>query len=158
MSKRLVDWGKKYISSGGKKVLIKSVAQALPTYVMSVFKLPMSVCDDLMKMMRSYWWGVENGKHKTHWVAWDKMILPKNLGGLGFRDMRLFNQALLARQAWRLIDRPDSLCARLIKAKYYRWGNLVDTVFWGNPSAVWKGIEHGLELLKKGIIWRIGNG
>jgi hypothetical protein len=109
-------------------------------------------------MVRSYWWGVENGKRKTHWTAWDKMICPKSHGGLGFRDMRLFNQALLARQAWRLIDRPGSLCARLMKAKYYRRGNLADTVFAGNASAVWRGIEYGLELLKKGIIWRIGDG
>lgn len=40
MSKRLVDWREKHMASGGKEVLIKSVAQALPTYVTSVFKLP----------------------------------------------------------------------------------------------------------------------
>ena len=72
--------------------------------------------------------------------------------------MRVFNQALLARQAWRLVIRPKSLCARLLKAKYYRSGSLLDTVFPVNSSPVWKGIEYGLELLKKGVIWRIGNG
>ena len=66
--------------------------------------------------------------------------------------MRLFNQALLARQAWNLIERPDSLCARLVKAKYYQWGNFIDTVFTGNSSTVWKGVEYGLELLKKGVL------
>ena len=97
-------------------------------------------------------------KHRTHWMAWDKLIRPKNQGDLGFRDMRLLNQALLARKAWQLIDRPDSLCARLLKARYYRRGSLLDTGFAGNASPVWKGIEHGLESLKKGMIWRIGNG
>ena len=48
--------------------------------------------------------------------------------------------------------------ARLLKAKYFPTGELVDTVFTGNASAVWRGIERGLELVKKDMIWRVGNG
>lgn len=62
------------------------------------------------------------------------------------------------KQAWRLLDTPGSLCARLLKAKYFPSGHLLDTVFSGNGFVVWKGIVHGLELLKKGIIWRVGDG
>jgi hypothetical protein len=51
-----------------------------------------------------------------------------------------------------------SLCARVLKSKYYPNGNLLDTVFSSDASPVWRGIEFGLELLKKGLIWRIGNG
>jgi hypothetical protein len=86
------------------------------------------------------------------------MITPKARGGMGFRDYRIFNQALLARQAWRLLENPDSLCARVLKAKYYPNGELQDTVFTGNASSSWQAIQYGLELLKKGLIWRIGNG
>ena len=92
------------------------------------------------------------------WLSWKKMVVPKSMGGMGFRDMRAFNQALLAKQAWRLLDCPDSLCARLLRAKYYPHGNLLDTVFPTSSSPVWKGIVHGLELVKKGIIWRVGDG
>ena len=77
---------------------------------------------------------------------------------MGFHDLKLFNQALLARQAWRLIYYPDSLCARLLKAKYYRQGKLTNTTFPSNASPTWKAIEYGLELLKKGAIWRVANG
>jgi hypothetical protein len=77
---------------------------------------------------------------------------------MGFRDLKLFNQALLARQAWRLIAFPDSLCARLLKAKYYPVGELTNTSFIKNASPGWQGVMHGLELLKKGIVWRVGNG
>jgi hypothetical protein len=147
-----------HMAQGGKEVFIKAVAQALPTYVMGVYKLPFGLCDDLAKIIRDFWWGAENGKRKTHWVAWDIMMRPKNRGGMGFKDMRMFNQALLARQAWRLIKNPESLCAQVLRAKYYPNGNLIDTVFTGNASSTWHAIEYGLELLKKGVIWRIGNG
>jgi hypothetical protein len=158
LAKCLVEWDDCHKSQAVKEVLIKAIAQAIPVYVMSVFKLPFSLCDELTKMIRRYWWGAENGKRKTHWVSWDIMMRPKEYGGVGFRDMRLFNQALLARQAWRLIQCQDTLCAQLLKAKYYPNGSIIDTVFSGNSSSTWNAIAYGLELLKKGVIWRVGNG
>ena len=158
LTKKLMQWGENHLSQGGKEVLIKAVAQAIPTYVMGVFKLPAGLCDDLTRLVQNYWWGAENGKRRTHWMAWDRMVRPKNQGGIGFRDMRLFNQALLARQAWRLIQYPTSLYAQVLKAKYYPNGVLTDTIFSGSGSSTWHAIEYGLELLKKGIIWRVGNG
>jgi hypothetical protein len=65
---------------------------------------------------------------------------------------------MLARQAWCLLTQPESLCARVLKAKYYPRGQLQDTVFPRGASSSWQAIQHGLELLKKGLIWRIGNG
>ena len=73
LRKKLIDWSEQYVSSGNKESLIKAVAQAIPTYVMSVFKLPVSVCDELTRMIRQYWWGVENGKNKMAWMSWDKL-------------------------------------------------------------------------------------
>jgi hypothetical protein len=116
---------------------------------MGIFKLPFGLCDELTKMIRNYWWGEENGKRKTHWMAWENMMWSKDQGGIGFRDLRLFNQALLARQAWQLLQNPDTLCAQVLRAKYYPNGSLLDTVFAGNSSATWQAIVHGLDLLKK---------
>lgn len=130
----------------------------MPTYIMSVFKIPLGLCDDLTSIISDFWWGVENGRRKTAWLAWEAMTLKKSWGGLGFKDLRFFNQAMLARQAWRLIQFPDSLCARSLKAKYFPRASLVDTAFCSNASTTWQSIMHGLELLKKGIIWRVGNG
>jgi hypothetical protein len=59
---------------------------------------------------------------------------------MGFCDMKKFNQALLARQAWRLTQHPNSLCAKLVKACYYQNGDIVDTVF---PSEAGRGARFG---------------
>ena len=84
--------------------------------------------------------------------------VAKGQGGLGFRDFRVFNHALLARQAWRLIEFSDSLCARVLGANYFPNGDVLDTAFPPQVSSTWKAIMHGLELLKRGAIWRVRNG
>ena len=57
-----------------------------------------------------------------------------------------------------LIEFLESLCARLMKAKYFPNGNLLDTAFPKQVSETWKAIMYGLDLLKKGTIWRVGSG
>lgn len=91
-------------------------------------------------MVRNFWWGHSSDERKVHWISWDKLTSPKYHGGLGFRDMNCFNQALLARQAWRLLTIPESLYARVLKAKYYPNGMLTDTSFPQVSSPSWKGI------------------
>jgi hypothetical protein len=156
--KKATDWAEKYMSSAAKGTLITSVLQSLPTYAMGIFKFPAGLLEELTKIVRDFWWGDEENRRRMHWMVWDRLARPKYQGGVGFRDLKVFNQALLARQAWRLIQFPDSLCARLLKARYYPSGNLLDTAFIQNSSTTWQGIIYGLELLKKGVVWRIGNG
>nr|XP_045084679.1 uncharacterized protein LOC123494096 [Aegilops tauschii subsp. strangulata] len=156
--KRCNDWSERFMSYSAKEVHVKSVVQGLPTYTMNVFMLSKGFCEKYERMIRDFWWGEEDGHRKVHWMSWDRMTKPKRDGGIGFRDMHLFNQALLAKQGWRLIQNPNSLCARVLKSKYYPNGNVLDTVYASDVSPVWRGIEFGLQLLKKGIIWRVGDG
>jgi hypothetical protein len=52
---RISSWSNKMLSQADKEVLIKSVAQAIPSYCMSVFLLPSSIGDDIEKMLNSFW-------------------------------------------------------------------------------------------------------
>jgi hypothetical protein len=131
---------------GAKETLIKSVIQALLAHVMGVFKLSAGFCNNYEKLIRDFWWGDDKEKRKVHWTAW--VTKPKGNGGMGFRDMALFSQALLTRLAWRLIQSPNSLYAIVLKARYFPHVNILDTVFSSDPSLVWNGVQRGLELLK----------
>jgi hypothetical protein len=79
---------------------------------MSIFKLATGFQEDYMKLVHNFWCGEDEMKRNVHWAAWDILTSPKDLGGLGFTDTALMNKALLAGQCWRIITKPDSLCAR----------------------------------------------
>ncbi|KAK6159063.1 hypothetical protein DH2020_006377 [Rehmannia glutinosa] len=81
---KLKSWKEKSLSWARKEILIKSVIQALPMYVMNCFLLPTSVCQEIEKAIARLWWGYEQGERKCHWVNWSKMTESKDKGDLGF--------------------------------------------------------------------------
>lgn len=113
--KKLNGWKEKLLSRPKKEILIKAVAQEIPTYMMSVFRIPDGLIDELHGLMARFWWGWTETTKKMHWHNWDSMCLPKSMGGLGFQDLKCFNQALLAKQAWRLLNVTSSLLHAVLK-------------------------------------------
>ena len=108
---KITSWQQKFFSCGGKEILIKAVAQAIPTYAMSVFKLPLGLCNDMQGAIAQFWWGSTKEKRSIHWSRWENLSQAKIRGGLGFKDLSCFNQALVVKQGWRLIQASDSLVA-----------------------------------------------
>ena len=53
------------------------------------------------------------------WLSWDKVCTPKEEGGLGCRDLKTFNLALLAKKGWRLQINTSSLVYRVLKARHF---------------------------------------
>lgn len=70
---KLTGWKEKFLPVAGKEVLIKAVAQAIPGYTMSCFKLPDNICDNLTSMIRPFWWGQRKDEKKMAWVSWERM-------------------------------------------------------------------------------------
>ncbi|KAG7597660.1 Reverse transcriptase domain [Arabidopsis suecica] len=158
VKERTKSWSTKYLSPAGKEILIKSVAMALPVYSMNCFILPSTICDEINGVLTSFWWGTENEKRKIPWVAWERMSLPKREGGLGFKDLHLFNKALLAKQAWRILMNPTSLLARLYKGIYFPNSNFLQTQTRNQSSYGWRSIQEGKDLLQQGLRVRLGDG
>lgn len=77
---------------------------------------------------------------------------------MGFRDLKLFNLAMLGKQGWRLMTRPESLCARVLKGRYYHDSEFMECTRRKRSSTTWRAIMDGREALKTGLIRRIGDG
>jgi hypothetical protein len=90
---------------------------------------------------------VENGKKKMHWRSWEWLSTPKSLGGMGFRDMSLFNQAMLGKQCWWLLTVTDSLCAKVLKGRYYPNGSFWSASCPRTASYTWRSLMFGKDLL-----------
>ncbi|XP_074283536.1 uncharacterized protein LOC141608084 [Silene latifolia] len=158
LGKKLQGWKGQLFSKAGREVLIKAVAQSIPTYAMSVFKLSDNFYNELRSLVSRFWWGAARGKAKIPWVAWSKMCKPKGMGGLGFRDFHKFNMALLGKQAWRFLTDKSSLMVRVLRGKYFPTGRFIEANLGDNPSYTWRGIWEAREVLKLGVRRRIGDG
>ena len=88
--KKIQGWKGQFLSKAGNEVLIKAVAQSIPTYNMGVFQLPMKLCNDLNAMYARFRWGQVNNEWKIHWKSWNVLSQSKKEGGTGFRDNPVF--------------------------------------------------------------------
>lgn len=151
-------WAEKSLSCAAREVLLKANAQSVPAYPTSCFKLSPVVCRKLTSAVSNYWWGSSLDNHKIHRLRWEKLTRAKCQGGIGFRDFTLFNQAMLGKQGWRLIMKPSSLCAKVLRGKYFPNGDFLSATKKRRSSETWKSILHGRDVLQRGLIKRIGPG
>jgi hypothetical protein len=80
---RVQGWQEKMLSKAGKKILIKAVTQAIPTYTMSYFDITKTLYDELSAMVSRYWWTQQDKANKIHWLSWEKLTRSKNKGAWG---------------------------------------------------------------------------
>ncbi|KAK9195743.1 hypothetical protein WN943_003868 [Citrus x changshan-huyou] len=156
---RLQGWSTRMLLRAGKEILLKTVALALPNYAMSIYLLPKELCRELEGLMNSFWWRNNHSSGKgINWVKWEYLCNPKGCGGLGFKQLHLFNIAMLGRQMWKLLTCPESLMARILKARYYPRTSVVRASLGHNPSYVWRSILAAKEVVVQGSRVQVGSG
>lgn len=104
--------------------------------------------------MKNFLWNGSTDGKKYHLVAWEKVCRPKSKGGLGIRNLKDINFALMGKWLWRFGEDRDSLC------KYGSspggWETNGVTTSYG--LSVWRGILRVMDKLLNHIRCKIGNG
>lgn len=150
-------WSSRRLSPAGKLVMLTSVLTAIPSHASSCFQLPMSLCKKIQSALMRFFWDSAD-KKKICWISWSKLTLPKLMGGLGIRDIQLFNIALLAKQAWRLVSAPDCLLSRVLIGKYCQKANFLEVSPISNASHGWRSVLMGKNILITHLGKAVGDG
>ncbi|CAH9071538.1 unnamed protein product [Cuscuta epithymum] len=106
-------WNTKTLSYAGKLELIRSVMQGVQSFWLGIFPVPRTIIDRIVALCRIFLWG---GKYAK--VAWEDVCLPKEEGGLGIKNARVWNDALLSRTLWNIHKKQDTLWVRWVHGVY----------------------------------------
>ncbi|KAI5408724.1 hypothetical protein KIW84_054526 [Lathyrus oleraceus] len=123
-------WRGRSLSKEGNEVMIKSMLQAIPSYIMSVFIIPDSLVNDIEKRLNYFWWG----------------------------DFKYFNMAMIAKQGWHMKTKSEMLVSKVFKAKYYLRSSFFEANLGNNLSFVWISLWKARKILTLGCKWNIGDG
>ena len=93
-------------------------------------------------------------------MKWGDLCQDKGQGGMGFKDLTMFNEAMLAKLAWRLLHDDNSLFYRVFKARFFPRETSLEAKDSSSASYAyaWKSILKGRDVILKGALWRIGDG
>uniref|UniRef100_A0A2N9EFE5 Reverse transcriptase domain-containing protein n=1 Tax=Fagus sylvatica TaxID=28930 RepID=A0A2N9EFE5_FAGSY len=160
MERKLAGWKRMYLSKGGRLTLIKSTLSSLPTYFLSLFPIPVAVASRIDKIQRDFLWGGMGEGKKFHLVNWAQVCQPVHLGGLGIRNLRIFNKALLGKWLWRFGNEREALWRLAIVAKYgdQHGGWSSGELLGPNGVSLWRNIRKEWATFSRFLSFEIGDG
>ena len=155
---RIFNWKSKTLSFAGRLRLINSVLTSIHVYWASIFKIPIATIKEIEKMCRSFLWAnceIVKGKAK---IKWDDICKPKAYGGLGVKNLRKWNDALLAKHVWNVFNNKNSLWVQWVKSNYIGSRNFWDILQNKSMSWTWKRFLEIRKIVRPHIVACVGNG
>lgn len=107
----LSEWAKKNLSFAGRKELISSVIQGVEGFWLSVLPIPPGVIRKLIRLCRNFLW-------KSPRVRWSQLCASRDEGGIGMRDLIVWNRCFMLKHLWHIIEKRDCLWIRWVHHRY----------------------------------------
>lgn len=160
-SKKLASWKGNLLSQAGKLTLLKASLQSIPTYALSLFKIPSKYAEAIDKIQRNFLWTGTEEKKRMPLIAWDQVCKPVREGGLGIRKITSMNKALLAKQGW-CVFHENKEWSTIWNHKYLlnsdSLSDFISSSDVFHPSSIWGAVQETKKILGEGCSWKIGNG
>uniref|UniRef100_A0A803PV21 Reverse transcriptase n=1 Tax=Cannabis sativa TaxID=3483 RepID=A0A803PV21_CANSA len=112
----------------------------------------------IMHCVSTVKYSITHGSHGVSWMSWQRLSRHKDVGGLGFRNLRDYNMAFLGKQGWRLVTNDNSLVAKIYKARHYSNGSFFSAELGPNRSFIWRSLWEAKSLVRMGARKAIGDG
>ncbi|XP_074292529.1 uncharacterized protein LOC141619413 [Silene latifolia] len=150
MVNRIRSIGAKKLSYAGRVVLINSVLNTLYSYWAGMFIIPKGVIRRIEGICRNYLWDGSSDYHRVPLVAWDKVTLPKDEGGLVIKKAELYNIAAVAKLVDWVYNKADKLWIKRISQVYLKQQDWHTYTPAAGVAWSWKSICKVKEMMKSG--------
>jgi hypothetical protein len=160
--KKIGGWCNKWLTMGGRLILVKSVLEGLAVYWMTLEKIPKKIINTIRSLSTNFLWNGHGSKHSFHLCSWDLLARPRKAGGWGLKNLLTFNTALLASSFWRALTH-NSIWHKIVMDKYLGSINLCDwlrkpTLLQKSASPFWKGMVNSSPIILHWLRWKPGTG
>ncbi|KAJ9561524.1 hypothetical protein OSB04_006684 [Centaurea solstitialis] len=158
VKQRVQNWKMKALSFGGRRQLVISVLQSLQLYWMAVFVFPSSVLHELESIFRSFLWSQGDSAQGKCRIAWNVLCCPRECGGLGFKNLSIWNRALIAKNMWDILTSRPTLWVSWVRSL-----NIHSSNFWIiRKTNAWSWVLRKMmdlrSVLRPHVVSRIGDG
>lgn len=159
MREKLSSWKSASLSFAGWVTLAQSSLASIPGYTMQTTPLPISVIEEAERICRDFIWGSSPSARKCHLISWSQICKPKDEGGLGFRNLRVLNDAYMMKNAWNLVAHPEKFWVQVLRAKYKTGLHQMPDVRPNTRSSpLWRAICTVWPSVSCNIGWVVNNG
>ena len=95
MRKKVKDWRNKSLTYAGRLQLIVAVLESIQAYWASVFLLPKTIITEINRLLKWFLWNKGEAISRKAKVAWKAVCKSRDQGGLGLKDIAIWNEALI---------------------------------------------------------------
>lgn len=121
-------WTTRFLSYAGRLQLIKAVLFGVQTYWSQVFLLPQKVIKMIQATCRVFLWTGRAGISKRALVAWEKVMLPLQAGGLNIINLKIWNKVAICKLLWSLYHKKDKSWIRWVHGYYIKQTDIWEMV------------------------------
>jgi hypothetical protein len=157
IEKKLSSWKGKHLSVGGRLVLINSVLTSLPMFMMSFFEIPQVILRKLDYLRSRFFWQADSQKKKYRLAKWDILCQPKDMGGLGIKNIDTQNKCLLSKWLFKLINE-EGLWQEVIRKKYLCNKSIGQVRRKPGDSHFWTGLMKVRDMFLERGVFSVNNG
>ncbi|KAL2902227.1 hypothetical protein RDABS01_027309 [Bienertia sinuspersici] len=120
MTSRIRGWQSRHLSFAGRLQIVNAMLMSICTYWMQIMIIPASVIKEINRICRKFLWEGNIHGSKSGYVSWEKACKPKSKGGLGIRDLTLWNQLAVGKLVWQIQEKEDSLWVKWVHNIYIK--------------------------------------
>ncbi|WVZ51996.1 hypothetical protein U9M48_003092, partial [Paspalum notatum var. saurae] len=149
------------LSHACRLVYIKSVLASIPIYYMTNVLLPKDLLEKITAIIRNFWWKgpqVEGTTKSICFRAWEGICQPKQLGGLGIKNIATVNKSLVTHSAWLVAAQKDSFLFKVLKSKYHPHISFWNAPLTGSRSVFWFSVHIVKHYIQDNSFYQIHEG